>query len=361
MSAGGQDRAAARAAREMQAISAKLAAGATALAGLAHDGGRGATAKAQVHALDGARLYRFQGGARPQPGLPPLLLVYALVNRHYMLDLEAERSFVGGLLEAGRDVYLVDWGYPGPQEAGLGLDDYVGRYLHGFVTHLCARAGCEAVDLLGVCQGGTLSLCYAALEPARVRRLALMVTPVDFHAEGFLLSRWLRYVDVERLVATLGNVPGSMLNQAFLALKPLSLSGLKALELIELLDNPAELATFARMEHWLQDSPDQAGRAFAEFVQVFFRDNALVRGRARIGDRDVDLAALSAPVLSVHASRDHIVPPAATAPLAGLLRPGQCTACAFDGGHIGVFASRRARRQVPGLVCEWLAAAARDR
>ncbi len=345
----------ARAAREMQAISAKLAAGATTLPALGDPGGDGVTAKTRVHAIEGAALYRFARDTPPVAGLPPLLVVYALVNRHYMLDLEPERSFVRGLLEAGRDVYLVDWGYPGPGDAGLGLDDYVNRYLHGFAEFLCHRARTLSVDMLGVCQGGTFALAYAALEPERVRRLALMVTPVDFHAEGFLLSRWMTYVDVEGMVHRLGNVPGSLLNQAFLALKPLSLSGMKSLDLIELLDRPDELATFARMERWLQDSPDQAGRAFAEFAQAFFRDNALVRGGLAIGGRVVDLAVFDKPVLAVHAARDHIVPPAAARPVAALLRPGQCREHAFDGGHIGVFASRRARDEVPRVVCDFFA------
>ena len=343
-------------ARQMLAFSEKLAAGAGALAGLPDRPQRGATPTETILEIDGTRLQRFvapPGTAAPAP-LPPLLIVYALVNRPYMLDLEPGRSFVRGLLERGRDVYLVDWASPGPGDEDTGLDDYVCRQVHGFVEHLCATHG-AAVDLLGVCQGGCLSLAYTALEPERVRRLALLVTPVDFHAEGFLLSHWLRHVDVDRMVDTLGNVPGSLLNWAFLSLKPLSLSGVKALDLVNLLDRPEELATFARMEQWLQDSPDQAGRAFREFVAGFFRDNGLVSGRLRIGDRPVDLAALHQPVLSVHATRDHIVPPAAARALGGLLGRGQCEQRAVDTGHIGIFASRRASASVPGMVSDWFA------
>jgi len=343
-------------ARRMLAFSEKLAAGAEVLAGMPRRPERGVTPTEVVHAIDGARLLRFDANAgsrgRARADLPPLLIVYALVNRPYMLDLEAERSFVRGLLERGRDVYLVDWGYPGPGDEATGLNDYVCRQLHGFVQHLRARSDAP-VDLLGVCQGGTLSLAYTALEPEQVRRLALLVTPVDFHADGFLLSSWLRHVDVGRMVDTLGNVPGSLLNWAFLSLKPLSLSGLKTLDLVDLLDRPREVATFARMEQWLQDSPDQAGRAFREFVEGLFRDNGLVRGGFRIGGREVDLAGVHQPVLNVYATRDHIVPPAASIPLRGLLRAGQCTEHAVDTGHIGIFASRRASATVPRLVCEW--------
>jgi len=347
---------AAHTARTMLALSAKLAAGAASLAALPRDAAAGATPYDTVWQVDRVRLQRYRGAA-PRCGLPPLLIVYALVNRPYMLDLEADRSFVRGLLEAGREVYLLDWGYPDAADSGLGLDDYLLRYLHAGVEQLCARHAVPALDLLGVCQGGTFALCYTALEPERVRRLAVMVTPVDFHAEGFLLAHWLRYVDVDRLVDTLGNVPGSMLNWAFLALKPLSLSAGKALDLLEILDDPAQLATFARMEQWLQDSPDQAGRAFREFTDAFFRRNALLRGDLSIGGRAVTLGRIGQPVLNVHARQDHIVPPAASRALGGLLAPGQVGELAFDGGHIGIFASRRARASVPQAVCDWFDAA----
>jgi len=183
----------------------------------------------------------------------------------------------------------------------------------------------------------------------------MLVTPVDFHADGFLLAHWLRHVDVDRMVDTLGNVPGSLLNWAFLSLKPLSLSGLKSLDLVDLLDRPRELATFARMEQWLQDSPDQAGRAFREFAAGFFRDNRLIDGGLQIGGRAVRLAAVRQPVLNVYATRDHIVPPSASRALTGLLGARQCTERAIDTGHIGIFASRRASATVPGLVCDWFA------
>lgn len=348
---------AARTARQMLDLGAKLAAGAASLAALPHDLDALATPCEEVWRLGRARLQRFESTA-PRDALPPLLIVYALVNRPYILDLEPDRSFVRGLLETGREVYLLDWGYPQPADSALGLEDYLQRYLHGCVQYLCTRHATAAVDLLGVCQGGTLALCYTALEPARVRRLALMVTPVDFHAADFLLARWLRHVDVERLVATLGNVPGSMLNWAFLALKPLSLSAGKALDLIEILDDPAQLASFARMERWLQDNPDQAGRAFREFVDAFFRRNALLTGELAIGGCAVALDRIVQPVLNVHAREDHIVPPDASRALHALLAPGQISELVFDGGHIGVFASRRARTVVPRAVCRWFATGA---
>ncbi len=73
----------------------------------------------------------------------------------------------------------------------------------------------DALNVLGVCQGGVLSVCFAALHPQRVRNLITMVTPVDFHTPADLLSKWASKIDVAAWV-TDGNVSGDVLNQLFL-------------------------------------------------------------------------------------------------------------------------------------------------
>lgn len=60
---------------------------------------------------------------------PPLLIVYSLFNRSYILDLQPGNSFVEHLLDAGFDVYLLDWGVPDERDAGNTLEDYADHYL----------------------------------------------------------------------------------------------------------------------------------------------------------------------------------------------------------------------------------------
>lgn len=339
-------------------FSDKLAAGATSLAALPSRNCCGVTPNEVVLQCDGVQLRRYRSASRnPLPGsasrLPPLLVVYSLVNRPYILDLNKERTLIGAWCDAGRDVYLVDWGYPSEHDAMLGLDDYINRYLHRCVEYLQTISELGTVDLLGICQGGPFALCYAALEPARVRRLALMLAPTDFHTDDFLLARWLRHVDVDCLINALGNVPGYLLNWGFIALKPVSLSAMKALELLDSLDHPQELTTYTQMECWLQDNPDQAGKAFAEFTKMFVRDNALVNATVTIGTRRVDLHALEHKVLNIYAAHDHIVPPSASRNLPDLLANAQCSNQQVDCGHIGMLVGRRAHAEVPGLIHQW--------
>ncbi|KAA8919231.1 class III poly(R)-hydroxyalkanoic acid synthase subunit PhaC, partial [Xanthomonas sontii] len=156
----------------------------------------GATARQEVWRDGKVVLYRFVG-ERPPTAKVPLLIVYALVNRPYMVDLQADRSLVQGLLALGEDVYVLDWGYPDRSERYLTLEDYLLRYIDGAVDHLRSVGGGAPVNMLGICQGGTFSLCYSALQPEKVRNLVTMVTPVDFHTPDNMLSNWARQVDVD--------------------------------------------------------------------------------------------------------------------------------------------------------------------
>lgn len=332
----------------------RLAASATAIASLDLGEESGAPREA-IHRIDDTVLWRYRPQA-PDAGLPPLLIAYALVNRPTMLDLQPDRSLIRGLLARGLDVHLIDWGYPRSGDRGLALDDYVNRYLAGHIEAVCRQRGVPSLNLLGVCQGGTLALCRAAIEPSAVRNLVTMVTPVDFHTPENLLSKWVRQVDVERMTAVLGNVPGELLNLAFLSLMPFRLTLGKAADLADLSGDREALANFLRMERWIADSPDQAGRAFAEFVRWFFQENRLVRGGLAIGGRPVDLRAIRCPVLNVTARQDHLVPPSASKPLCGLVGSTDVTDFEFDGGHIGIYVSRTAQELLPRAIAEWLSA-----
>src|SRR5262249_32881741 len=160
---------------------------------------------------DKAVLYRYL----PLPAVKrararPLLICYALVNRPDVLDLQPDRSLVRRLLAAGLEVYLLDWGRPDPSVRDLELLDYIERYLDGGIQYLLKTHQIRSINLLGVCQGGTFSLCYCALHPKRVGRLVTMVTPVDFQTPDDLLSKWARQLDTAA-VKQAGNLSGAVL------------------------------------------------------------------------------------------------------------------------------------------------------
>jgi polyhydroxyalkanoate synthase len=290
----------------------------------------------------------------------PILIVFALVNRPYIVDLQEGRSFVANLLKLGLDVYLIDWGYPSRADRWLTLDDYINGYINNCVDVVRDRHNLDQINLLGICQGGTFSLCYSSLYPEKVKNLITMVTPVDFHINSGLLNVWggcslgTKAMDVDLMVDTLGNIPGDFLNLEFLMLKPFQLGVEKYIDLLETIDDEDKLVNFLRMEKWIFDSPDQAGEAFRQFMKDFYQGNRLIKGAIKIGEKRVDLGNIRIPILNIYAEQDHLVPPASSLALEKYIGTQDYTVCSFPVGHIGMYVSSKVQRNLPPTIVNWL-------
>lgn len=314
----------------------------------------GATPKEAVFSDERVTLYRYKGEHAPTEQVP-ILISYALVNRPYMVDLQEDRSLVRQLLARGHDIYLIDWGYPDLSDRFDTLDDYINGWLHSCVEEVCRRHGLPSINLLGICQGGAFSLCYTAMHPERVRNLITMVTPVDFHTPDNMLSHWTREMDIDLFVDTLGNIPADLMNFCYLTLKPYRLFLQKYIGMLDVVEDADEVENFMRMEKWIFDSPDQAGEAFRQFIRDFYQGNKLIRGGLQIGRHDVDLSRVRCPVLNIFAEQDHLVPPAASKAMAKAVGTRDYSELSFRGGHIGIYVSSRAQKEVPDAVDAWLA------
>jgi polyhydroxyalkanoate synthase len=314
----------------------------------------GATPKEAVFSDERVTLYRYKGEHAPTEQVP-ILISYALVNRPYMVDLQEDRSLVRQLLARGHDIYLIDWGYPDLSDRFDTLDDYINGWLHSCVEEVCRRHGLPSINLLGICQGGAFSLCYTAMHPERVRNLITMVTPVDFHTPDNMLSHWTREMDIDLFVDTLGNIPADLMNFCYLTLKPYRLFLQKYVGMLDVVEDADEVESFMRMEKWIFDSPDQAGEAFRQFIRDFYQGNKLIRGGLQIGRHDVDLSRVRCPVLNIFAEQDHLVPPAASKAMAKAVGARDYSELSFRGGHIGIYVSSRAQKEVPDAVDAWLA------
>lgn len=306
-----------------------------------------------IYTEDKLKLRYYQSSAKKRCKTP-LLICYALVNRPYMIDLESKRSMLQRLLELGLDIYLIDWGYPDAADRYLDLDDYINEYLNNCVDSVRAHADTEQTNLLGICQGGTFSLCYTALNPEKIKNLVTMVTPVDFQTEDNLLYHLAKYVDADLAVETYGNIPGSMLNDSYNSLMPMRLGVQKNLGMPNQLENQESALSFLRMEKWIYDSPDQAGEAFREFITQFFQQNKLIKAEAKIGNKTVNLADIQQPVLNVYGSFDHLVPPRASTALKEHVSSTDYQELEVKGGHIGVFVSGKSQTQVAPAIVDWL-------
>lgn len=287
-----------------------------------------------------------------QPGGKPLLLVYSTVNRPDLLDLSPRRSMLRRLLEAGHDVYLVDWGRPLSADCLLDLDDYVEDFLGRVVRWLRPLNQDQPLNAIGICQGGIFLSCYAALHPDAIGRLVNMAAPLNPpaspHGLGHLAATWQSTAPGD------GNIPGPALSAAFMALKPTDLMIRRYASLPEVTRNDEALDDFLHLEAWMYDCPDQPAALFNQFVEGIYQQGALLSGNLRIADRQVNLAAIRAQVLSITAESDHLVPPDVTTGLERLLRPEQYTSHCLPGGHLGLFTGGRQGRAAVQHIVDWL-------
>jgi len=321
----------------------------------------GVTPKEVVYREDKLALYHYQPQVEQSFAIP-VLIVYALVNRPFMVDLQDDRSLVANLLRFGLDIYLIDWGYPSRGDRWLTLDDYINGYIDNCVDVIRKKHNLNRINLLGICQGGTFSLCYSALHQDKVKNLVVMVTPVDFHLPHALLNvqggctLGAEALDVDQLVDAYGNVSGDYLNLEFLMLKPWQLGIQKYMDLFDIFDDKEKLLNFLRMEKWIFDSPDQVGEAYRQFLKDFYQQNKLIKGEVVLGNRQVDLGRIDRPVLNLYAEKDHLVLPESSLALGRYIGTQDYTVQSFKTGHVGMYVSRKVQQNLPPAIANWLIA-----
>ena len=285
---------------------------------------------------------------------PPLLIVFSLFSRSYILDLQPGNSFVERLLAAGFDVYLLDWGVPDERDAANQLEDYVDDYLPAAVERVRHLTGAEEINLLGYCFGSVLSLLYAAHHlDAPLRSLTVMTTPVDLQQLGPLTSVIGKDgLDVETMLDADGNLPPQIIHQAFQVLKPTA-QITQYVDLWERLWGDDYVTAHQAMAGWASDHiplPGGVAKQLAKMVQ----DNAIVNDTLLLGGDRVTLSAITVPFLTVLATRDHIVPEASAAPLIDLVGSPDKHELRLDAGHVGLLVGRGAATTTIPTIIEFL-------
>ena len=251
---------------------------------------KGATPAEVVYEEDRLKVWHYVSDEPPRYKTP-LLFVFALVNRPYILDLLPNKSVVANFVRAGFDTYLIDWGLPTHADRHRSLDDYVNGYLVNVVEQLRERTGQAQASLLGYCMGGTMSTIFTALHPRRVKNLMLMAAGLDFSTREGLINQWTdeRYFDVDAFIDAYGNCPAEFLQGMFLTLKPVANFLEKPLSLYERLDDEAFVDEYFTMETWLNDNIPVPGAVFRDFAKQLYQRNLLVQNRLRVGRRTVNL------------------------------------------------------------------------
>jgi polyhydroxyalkanoate synthase subunit PhaC len=321
----------------------------------------GSTPADVVHRENKWRLLRYRSSdAASRAERTPLLLVPSLINRHYVLDLLPRKSFVEFLVGQGHDVFLIDWGTPGPEDRFLTFDEISDGYIGRAVRCAARMAKSRQVHLFGYCLGGTLAAVHASLHPDAIATLTLVAAPVRFADDG-LLSAWTRSpaFDVRAMVDAFGNVPWPLMQATFHMLRP-TLGLTKLVHLIDRAWDDEFLDGFFALETWGNDNVSFPGEAYVKYVEELYRKDALVEGTLRVSGRPARLDAITCPLLAITFEHDNIVPWASAAAVLDLVRSGRKERVHLPGGHVGAMVSKSASRGLwPKLSAFWLGAHSR--
>ncbi len=304
---------------------------------------------------DIADLVRYEG-KDDEEKKPPLLLVYALINEPYILDLQPGRSVVESLLNSGLDVYMIDWKKPEKKYQFETMDGYVNHYIDLCVDKVRKIRNREAINILGYCMGGTLSAIYASLHPEKVQSLTLMAAGLDFENDPGLLKKWAEpeYFDPEKVVEAFGTCPGDMLDFSYSALSPVDNTVGKLLSLADNADDEKFVEMFFRMEKWIHDSKDIPGPTFSKFVKDLYQQNKLMDNKLMVGNELVDLNDLNMPILTLVGEYDTLVPPESSLSFNDAVASEKTELMKAPVGHIGLSVSSKVHPDLWKDVARWI-------
>ncbi|WP_205910772.1 alpha/beta fold hydrolase [Paroceanicella profunda] len=291
---------------------------------------------------------------------PAVVAIPSLINRAYVLDLSAETSLVRHLAGRGLRVFLVDWGVPGPAEAGFDLTAWHDLRLAPMLA--AARAAAGPVALLGYCMGGALAAAAAQIAPESLRGLALIGTPWSFEGGpgmGPTLRGMAREYGAQRLTDELmamdkafGAVPSDLLQLLFALLDPgLALAKFRRFGRFD--PGSPRARRFVELEDWLNDPVPLPGPAAVEILVDWQIRNLTGAGAWWLSGTRIDPARIRLPALAFCSRTDRIAPQASTLPLARAI-PGARLREPHS-GHVGMIVGSRARREVWDPLREFLA------
>lgn len=315
----------------------------------------GQTPKEIIWTKNKAKLYHYEPNKEKKNNIP-ILMIYALINKPYILDLTPGSSLIEHLTNKGHDVYLLDWGTPGYEDRHMKFEDYIFDYIPRAIQKVLQKSQAEEITLFGYCMGGTLTSIFMSLYPDLPIRNALFLTsPFDFSDTG-LYGSFLnkRYFNLDKLVDTLGLIPHEMIDFGNKMLNPIANFYGPYVTLADRADNETFVANWKLMQKWLNDGVPFPGEAYRQWIRDFYQENKLINDKLYIRGRKVDLSKITANLLVIAAKHDNIAMPNQIKPIIDKVSSKNKTYELLDTGHVSVVTGRRALNITYPLINDWL-------
>jgi polyhydroxyalkanoate synthase len=284
----------------------------------------------------------------------PILVVYALINRSYVLDLQPNKSWIRNLLTQGFDIYLLDWKSPTRIDKFVSFDDYVNSYIDDCVEIVQNNNSAEKITLHGYCMGSSMSAMYTALHEEKIKNLVAIAPVIDTSKDSTVIANISREMDIDKLVSTIGFLPPEKLYECYSILKPFKQGVNKYFNLVENIENESFVQNFLRIEKWLYDTPPIAGETIKQWINDIYKNNLLFKNQFKLGKETIDLKKINVPLLNIVAEEDHLVSPECSVPLNEIVSSEDKRLIRFHTGHVGLIASSYSQNNVLPKVGQWL-------
>ncbi len=298
---------------------------------------------------------RLRDFALVKSGVPTVLCTPLALHGAAVADLAAGHSLVAALRGAGIErLFLTDWRSASPEMRFLGIDDYLAD-LNVLVDHLGGL-----VDLVGLCQGGWLSLVYAARFPAKVRKLVMAGTPVDIAARQSGLSAIAEATPLIMFKNLVSLGDGRVIGRNLA--KFWGSDAVATNDLRESLQTsqPAGSAEFTQLEaifrNWNARTIDIPGTYYLEVIEKLYKRNELATGSfVALGQR-IDLSRLRLPIYLLAGSADEVVTPEQLLAVARLVGtpPEHLRQEVAPSNHLGLFMGKRTLEEYWPRIVHWL-------
>ncbi len=246
----------------------------------------------------------------------PFLIVPPCINKYYILDLQPESSLVAYALENGHQVYLISWRNVDASVAGKTWDDYMSEGVLAAIDVVKEVSGCEQLNTLGFCVGGTMLATALAVLAARGQHpaasMTLLTAMLDFSDTG-VLDVFVDEAHVQMREQTIGGkndaAPGLMHGIEFAN----AFSFLRPNDLVwnYVVDNYLKGRTPAPFDllFWNSDSTNLPGPMYAWYLRNTYLENRLREpGALTVCGEAVDLSCIDVPTFIYGSREDHIVP-----------------------------------------------------
>src|SRR5919112_2216355 len=240
----------------------------------------------------------------------PLLIVPPWINKFYILDLNADKSFIRWAVGQGLTVFCISWVNPDERHAGKGFGDYMREGIFEALDVIETATGEKKVTAIGYCVGGTLlavALAYmAAKKDKRIESATFFTTQVDFTHAGDLKV----FVDedqisaIEQLMRGRGYLDGARMANAFNMLRPNDLIWPYVVNVYMKGHAPFPFDLL----YWNSDSTRMPAANHSFYLRNCYLENKLTKGQMVVDNVKLDLKKVKIPIFNLAAREDHIAP-----------------------------------------------------